>query len=81
MYRSRIKHDCHGRILNAGNGLLRKPDRLRTGKTMTVAQWDVQYSDGRKQNPCLVFNSNGGPDIQATVKNLMKAQGVLDNVY
>ena len=78
---SRIKHDCHDRILNADNGLLRKPDRMRTGNTMTVAQWDVQYSDGQKQNPWLVFNSNGGPDIQATVKNLMEAQSVLDNVY
>ena len=48
---------------------------------MTVAQWDVQYSDGQKQDPWLVFNSNGGPDIQATVKNLMEAQSVLDNVY
>ena len=79
--RSRIKHDCHVRILNAGNGLLREPDRMRTGNTMTVALWDVQCSDGQKQNPWLVFKPNGGPDIQATVKNLIKAQGVLDNVY
>lgn len=78
---SQIKDDCHDRILKPGSGLLRKPDRMRTGKTMTVAHWDVQYSDGQQQNPWLVFNANGGPDIQATVKNLMETQSVLDNVY
>lgn len=73
---SKIKWDCNGRVLNAGNNLLRKPDVMRRGYWMTVAQWNIE--DG--QNPWLVFNPNGGPDIQNTVKNLIKAQSILDKV-
>ena len=36
---------------------------------MTVAEWKA---------PWLVFKPNGGPDIPATVNNLIEAQGVLD---
>ena len=71
-----IKWDCNNRVLNAGNNLLRKPDVMRRGYTMTVAQWNIE--DG--QNPWLVFNPNGRPDIQSTVKNLITAQRILDKV-
>ena len=70
-----IKWDCHDRILNAGNNLLCKPDVMRIGGTMTVAQWG---KDG--QNPWLAFNPNGVLDIQNTVNNLVKAQSILDEV-
>ncbi|MDE0158056.1 MAG: PD-(D/E)XK nuclease family protein [Gammaproteobacteria bacterium] len=79
--RSKIKWDCHSRILKAGNKLLRKPNVMRIGRWMTVAQWDVQCKDGHKQNPWLIFNNaNGGPDIPAIIKNLIEAQSILDRV-
>ena len=76
---TKIRQDCHNRIIKAGNleaggCLVRKPNRMGTGNTMTVALWD----EGQK--PWLAFMSNGGPDIPATVKNLIEAQIVLDNV-
>ena len=79
--RPKIKWDCHSRILKAGNKLLRKPDVMKIGGWMTVAQWDVQCKDGQKQNPWLIFNNaNGGLDIPATIKNLIEAQSILDRV-
>ena len=66
-----IKWDCHFRILKAGESLVRKPKRIGHGKTVTIAEW---------KDPWLVFKPNGGLDIPETVKNLMKAQSVLDKV-
>lgn len=81
MYRKQIQQDCYQRILKAGNGLLCRPNVMRTGNTMTVAQWDDKWKDRSKQNPWLVFNKTGvGPDIQETVNNLIKAQHILDRV-
>ena len=66
-----IKWDCHLRILKAGESLVRKPKRIGHGKAVTIAEW---------KDPWLVFKPNGGLDIPETVKNLMKAQSVLDKV-
>lgn len=67
-----IKWDCHERILKAaGEKLVREPKRMGHGHTVTIAEWI---------NPWLIFNSNDGPDIQKTVKNLMEAQSVLKRV-
>ena len=66
-----IKWDCHARILEAGRDLVRAPDRMGHGYTVTIAEWT---------SPWLVFKSNGGPDIPAIVKNLMEAQTILDRV-
>ena len=74
-----IRKNCYDRILEAGKvgaqgDLVCGPNRMGTGYTMTVALWDNK--DGQK--PWLVLKSNGEVDIQATVKNLMEAQSVLD---
>ena len=66
-----IKWDCHRRILKAGEDLVTKPKRIGHGKSVTIAEW---------KDPWLVFILNGGLDISETVKNLMKAQSVLDKV-
>ena len=66
-----IKWDCHARILEAGGDLVREPDRMGHGKTVTIAEWT---------SPWLVFRPNGGPDIPAIVNNLMEAQTILDGV-
>ena len=58
-----------------------KPDRMGKGNTMTIAQWDDQYTNGEKQNPWLVFNKTDSRlDILATINNLTKAQSILDRV-
>ena len=74
-----IRKNCYDRILEAGKvgspgDLVCGPNRMGTGYTMTVALWDNK--DGQK--PWLVLKSNGEVDIQATIKNLMEAQSVLD---
>ena len=72
--RRNIREDCYTRIDVEKNKVVRP--HMGNGNTMTFAQWD----DEKGQNPWLVFNPNGGPDIQNTVKNLIKAQSVLDKV-
>ena len=79
--RSQIREDCHNRILAAGevgalDNLVCRPVPMGEGNTMTVALWNNE----NRQNPWLVFQPNGGPDIQATVENLVTAQSVLDSV-
>ena len=65
-----IKWDCHERILkSAGKTLVRKPQRMGHGYTVTIAEWI---------SPWLIFNPNDGPDIQKTIGKLMEAQRVLD---
>lgn len=64
-----IKWNCHERIIKVGGDLVRKPDRIGHGRTVTIAEW---------KKPWLVFKPNCGPDIQKTVNNLMEAQSVLD---
>lgn len=73
--RREIRKNCYDRILEAASGnLVCRPNRMGTGYTMTVALWDNEHG----QKPWLVLKSNGEVDIQATVKNLMEAQSVLD---
>lgn len=66
-----IKWNCYERIVKAGGDLVRKPDRMGHGHTVTIAEW---------KNPWLVFKPNGGPDTQATIKNFTEAQRILDRV-
>lgn len=67
-----IKWDYHERILKAaGEKLVRKPKRMGHGKTVTIAEWI---------SPWLIFNPNGGPDIQKTAEKLTEAQRVLGKV-
>ena len=64
----RLKHECHGRIVHAGNGLVRKPPRMKRGKTMTVAMWASDW---------MAFDANGKFDLDQTVRNLKEAESVL----
>ena len=74
-----LAQDCQKCILKSGGDLVRVPARMGAGYTRTIAQWNEQRNDNRRQH-WLVFKSNGGPDIQATIKNLLEAQRVLDRV-
>lgn len=68
-----IAKNCQNYIVEASGGHVYKPDKMRTGHTMTIARW--------KDNSWLVFNKpNGEPNIPETVKNLVKAQSILDSV-
>lgn len=76
-----IAQDIQKRILESGGKLVCTPYRMRAGYTTTIAQWDDQYKDGENQNPWLVFNQTDNRlDILATIKNLTRAQSILDRV-
>ena len=64
----RLKDEYHGRIQRAANGRVRRPPRMRIGKTMTVAQWASDW---------LAFGVDGKLDFERTVSNLREAEGVL----
>ena len=64
----RLKDEYHGRIWRAANGRVRRPSRMRIGKTMTVAQWASDW---------LAFGVDGKLDFERTVSNLREAEGVL----
>lgn len=66
--RRRLKDDYHRRIMHAGDGRVRKPDRMRIGRTMTVAMWASDW---------LAFKANDEFDFDQTVRNLEAAEGVL----
>ena len=61
-------------ILKSGGDFVQEPDRMGKGNKMTIAQWNDNHS------PWLVLSPFGGPLIPTTVKNLIKAQSILDNV-
>ena len=63
--------DFHGRIMEAGHDRVRRPPRIRPGKTMTVAMW------GQNSESWLAFDANGKLDFEKTVSNLREAEGVL----
>lgn len=63
--------DFHGRIMEAGRDRVRRPPRIRPGKTMTVAMW------GQNSESWLAFDANGKFDLDQTVRNLREAESVL----
>ena len=70
----KLKDEWHGRIMDAGGvGRVRKPPRMKRGKTMTVAMWG---RDAASAN-WLAFNANGKFDFDQTVSNLKEAEDVL----
>lgn len=64
----KLKDDYHQRIMCAGDDRVRRPDRMRRGKTMTVAMWASDW---------LAFGPDGKFDFDQTVSNLKEAEDVL----
>jgi len=66
-----IKWRCLEYISEGREDLVEKPSRMGSGYTVTFAVW---------KNRWIEFSPNGGLDISATKKNLIKAQCILDDV-
>ena len=71
-YQYGLKRQSHEKILQAGGERVRKPDRMRYGKTMTVAVWEKEW---------LAFDTDGKLDLTGTVKNLKEAECVLAKAF
>ena len=71
-YQNRLKWESHGKIRKAGGERVRKPNRMRYGKTMTVAVWEKEW---------LAFDTDGKLDLTGTVKNLKEAECVLAKAF
>ena len=72
--RRSARDEAHQKLLQTihqHEATLQRPERMGNGKFMTVARWDKDYR---------VFN-NGQLDMEATLKNLKKAQDILDLAF
>ena len=63
-----LKQKYHRLVLNAGQGQVERPLRMRSGQTMTVAVWDGEW---------LAFNADGSLDIDGTALNLKRAEQIV----
>lgn len=66
-WQEHLKWHWHARVLAVSEKQVVRPDKMRKGKTMTVAWW----------NDWLAFDADGKLDVSGTVENLKRAEGVL----
>lgn len=72
--RQEARDEAHRKLVEAGKQLnmsVKRPDRMGNGRYMTVAKWPKDY---RKPK-------DGKLDFEATLKNLRKAQQILDTAF
>ena len=63
-----LKWKWHERVCEAGGESVRKPNYMRVGRTMTVAQWEGDW---------MAFRKDGTLDLDTTVENLRAAERIL----